>query len=72
MGLGASKGNLMRVSPLRTTVMILRGDFPLFPPSEEDKRNALGYLRKVTGHDFGFDADKWEAWLKVNRSNEYY
>ena len=62
----------MRVSPLRTSVMILREQDPLLPPSDEEKQNAIAYLRKVTGQDFGFDADKWEAWLKANRSNEYY
>ena len=62
----------MRVGPLRISVMILRGENPLEASTDERKQSARAHLMKVTGQDFGLDADKWEKWLKANMPNEYY
>jgi hypothetical protein len=31
------------------------------------KKEALEWLRKITGQDFGIDAAAWSEWLKKNR-----
>ena len=52
--------------------MILREEDPLTPPSDDEKQNAHAHLKETTGQDFGFDADKWEAWLKDNTPEAYF
>lgn len=28
--------------------------------------NALGHLRRLSGQDFGYDVDRWRAWIDAN------
>ena len=46
-------------------VLSLRGKDPRGREvTAEEKKKALAALKKLTGQDFGLDADKWEAWIK--------
>lgn len=61
----------MRLPPHTLFLMALRGrrtvhGWPL--PSKEEAADAL---RKLTGQDFGADAELWAAWIKVNRRELY-
>jgi hypothetical protein len=33
------------------------------------RERALELLKQWTGQDFGYDVDRWEAWIADNRSN---
>lgn len=74
MSFSNTKGDvIVRVDPLRINVMILEGTHPILSPvSEADKAAALAELKKVTGQDFGYDPQQWDAWLKQNMPNKYY
>ena len=63
----------MRIGLLRLCVMALNGEDPRgIPVSDEKKNRALQRLREMTGQDFGYDAEKWDAWLKENKASKYY
>ena len=57
---------MSRITPLRMFLMNLRGQIREGRLEFLPREQALEALRESTGQDFGWDADAWEAWLRVN------
>ena len=63
----------MRIFPQELFIMRLNGTLPRarLPAYEWAREQSLEEcvegLRRLSGKDFGFDADAWEAWWKQER-----
>lgn len=55
---------MSRLTPETVALRTLR-DEPLLPRCRITREQALDYLKTSSGCDFGDDADKWAAWLRV-------
>lgn len=58
---------MSRLTPIQGALMNLRQQIPrdqgrLYLTAEE----AAELLKRLTGKDFGLDADKWEQWVAQN------
>lgn len=59
---------MSRMMPLDGALKNLKQEIP--PGRRKDyltREEALDLLVKWTGQNFGFDADKWADWLRVNK-----
>jgi hypothetical protein len=56
----------MRFLPHSLCLMSLRGRNTLHGRKLRSKEDALAQFRRITGQDFGYDADKWSTWLREN------
>ncbi len=61
----------MRLLPHTLCMMALRGRKTLHGWALPPKDDALAQLRRLTGQDFGDDAERWAAWLQQNRKSLY-
>ncbi len=58
---------------MRTFVMTLRREDPRgLPVTDEARQRAYEALKKETRQDFGYEAEKWEKWLRDNLAEKYY
>lgn len=55
---------MSRLLPETVALRTLRGQ-QVPPRCRITREQALDFLRALSGHDFGDDADKWAAWLRV-------
>jgi hypothetical protein len=63
----------MRIGPIKTFIMVLREKIiDGVPVSQDEKDGARDRLRKSTGQDFGYDAEKWEEWIKSHMPDTYH
>ena len=61
----------MRIHPISLSLRSLRGERSLHGRPLPSKEDAIAWLVKLTGQDFGDDAKKWGEWLRKNRSVYY-
>lgn len=57
----------MLISGCRICLMSLEGKKTLYGRPLPDKETARQGLMRLTGQDFGFDAEQWRKWIKENR-----
>jgi hypothetical protein len=57
---------MSRLFPITVAIRTLRRE-PLPPRCQISDKQAVAWLRAVSGQDFGDDAGAWSAWLKANR-----
>ena len=55
---------MSRLSPETVALRTLRGQ-QVPPRCRITREQALDFLKALSGHDFGDNADKWAAWLRV-------
>jgi hypothetical protein len=57
------------LTPLQGFLLNLKQEIE--PGSREylTKEQALEMLKRVTGQDFGYDAEKWQLWLQKNKDS---
>jgi hypothetical protein len=53
---------MSRLLPHRIYLMTLQGHTELHGRPLPPKEYALGQLKRMTGQDFGYDAEQWAAW----------
>lgn len=61
----------MRIPPHRLLVLALEGRKTIRGRRLPTKEEAREGLRRLTGQDFGQDAEAWKAWIKDNRKALY-
>jgi hypothetical protein len=61
----------MRLLPHTICLMALRGRKTLHGRPLPMPEEAAGMLRRLTGQDFGLDAERWAAWIRANRRDLY-
>jgi hypothetical protein len=61
----------MRYLPHTLYMMSLRGHKTIHGRPLLSAEEARAELSRLTGHDFGPDADQWAAWIKQNRKGLY-
>jgi hypothetical protein len=52
-------------------LLALRGRKTLRGRALPSPNEAAGMLRRITGQDFGLDAEQWAGWIKANRGSLY-
>lgn len=57
----------MRLPPHRIYLLALRGRKTLHGRLLPSPDEAARMLRRLTGKDFGLDAERWAVWIKANR-----
>jgi hypothetical protein len=61
---------MSHLTPLAGALKNLKQEVP--PQRRRDyvpRERALELLKQWTGQDFGYDLDKWEAWIAEHRSS---
>ena len=61
----------MRHLPHTIYLMVLKGKLTIRGRRLPSKQDAAQALRKLTGQDFGQDAERWSEWIKANRKGLY-
>ena len=61
----------MRYRPHTIYMMALRGRKTIHGRPLPTPAQAAQSLARLTGQDFGDDADKWMTWIKANRKGLY-
>ncbi len=56
----------MRLLPHRIYLMTLQGRKTLHGYPFPSKEYALEQLKRMSGQDFGYDAERWAKWLETN------
>lgn len=57
----------MRLGPITICLRALRGERSIRGRPLPSLVEAAATLRRLTGQDFGTDADAWVGWLRANR-----
>jgi hypothetical protein len=57
----------MRLRPHTLCLMALRGRKTLHGRPLPSPEEATDMLRRLTGQDFGLDAESWAAWIRAKR-----
>jgi hypothetical protein len=61
----------VRLPPHTIWLMTLRGRKSLRGRPFPSKEEARLQLKRLTGEDFGLDAEKWSEWIKTHRKGLY-
>jgi hypothetical protein len=57
----------VRLHPITIGLRALRGERSIHGRTLPSAGEATALLKRLTGQDFGEDADAWRAWLRANR-----
>ena len=57
---------MSRLTPLQGLLMNLNQEIEAGRREYLSKEQAYEKLKKLTGQDFGYDAEKWRKWVKRN------
>jgi len=66
--LSVEQDSAMRLHPISLALQFIRGRRTFHDRRPfADEAEAVAVLRRLTGQDFGMDAEAWGTWLRNNR-----
>jgi hypothetical protein len=55
---------MSRLLPLQGALKNLKGEIPEGPREYLPREQALEFLKRLSGEDFGYDVERWREWIR--------